>query len=1372
MCSATRYTYNMANELDIAGTVGEYIRQHVIPAGMSVKEAADRLGVGRPALSNLLNGNAALSQSMAVRLEKAFGADGQKLLDIQVAADRRDLREAERRVAVRAYVPEFMSIKARQIHEWPDGRLDARKHLPVLLRRLVHSTGHDLRQVDFPGYDNAERKGWDGTIEAGAATPWIPEGKSCWEFGVDKDSGSKARQDYAARLASVSAADRSHCTFVFVTPHNWSGKASWAKEKNAAGEWKAVKALDASDLEQWLEESVPAQIWFAEKLGIPTTGFETLDRCWERWASGSEPQMTPEIFEPSIASHREAFRKWLEKESDRPFVVAADSRDEALAFLACLFEQVDVASQSRDLVAVFESAETLRTLAPSSAPFIPVVVTDEAERELATVYRHHPSIVVRPRNAVHSEPDIALDLLNHEPFKKALAAMGIYGDDVDRLARESGRSPTILRRRLSRLDAIRTPLWASGADVSRALIPMVLVGAWNAKAEADCEVLATLSGRSYEKIEKTVAALLQCDDCPVWSAGHYRGVASKIDALFAISKSVTEKDLLDFFTLAEYVLSESDPALDLPEDQRWAAGIYGKLRDHSTALRKGICETLVILSVHGNSLFKERLGVDVDSHVSQIVHRLLTPLTIDKLMSHDHDLPWYAEVAPEVFLALLEADLKTPEPVALGLLKPAGSGVFSDCPRTGLLWALECLAWKPQNLSRVTSILAQLSRTIIDDNWANKPISSLRAIYRSWMPQTAASLEERKRALESLTKRYPDIGWQICMEQLKPGPRIGDYSYRPRWRSDASGAGQPVETTREDYEFIRKALDLAVAWQRHDERTLGDLVERLEGMPIENEEKAVVWDLIDAWAQEPQTTERAKAALRERIRRFALTRTGRRRDLEEATRDRARETYSKLEPHDPVIRHGWLFANQWVEPSAEELDEDDFDFSKREERIQELRIEALSEIWTERGFQGVAELLVNGEASQEVGRYAALCVTDPLARADFLQRCLAIPGDLGRKADACIQGFLWSVEAEERGPILAAVADSVDTDTRIRLFKCAPFAQETWRLLGSYAEEVRTKYWQAVWPRWTRSHSEADLMEMVDRLLEVRRPRAAFHAVHLDWDRLETSRLKKLLTDAATVDAEPVGTFQLSSHDISAALQSLDGRAGLTIDDMAQLEFRFVGALDRTGHGIPNLERQIAESPLLFVQAVVLLYKRSDDGEDPPEWRIDDSERHAAVASTMHRLLDQIKRIPGTNHDGEIVVDDLVGWLMQVRELCAAYGRAEVGDHSLGEFLSKAPAENNDVWPCLPVCEAMERIASPEIARGFFIGVHNGRGAVFRGEGGEQERELAAQYRGWSQQLAFEYPYVASVLEDIAASYDREAEWHDSEAKVSKRLRY
>src|SRR5207249_4967104 len=179
------------------------------------------------------------------------------------------------------------------------------------------------------------------------------------------------------------------------------------------------------------------------------------------------------------------------------------------------------------------------------------------------------------------------------------------------------------------------------------------------------------------------------------------------------------------------------------------------------------------------------------------------------------------------------------------------------------------------------------------------------------------------------------------------------------------------------------------------------------------------------------------------------------------------------------------------------------------------------------------------------------------------------------------------------------------------------------------------RYWKEVFPEWNRRHSNSDLNELVDRLLKAERPRAAFHASHMDWARLETSRLKRLLTDVSTVGAGPQDTYQLNAHDISEALDALDGRAGVTVTDMAQMEFRFVSALDHSEHGIPNLERQIAESPLLYMQVMALLWKRSDDGQDPPEWRIEDPERRRAVGSAMHRVLDQMKRIPGTNADGK-----------------------------------------------------------------------------------------------------------------------------------------
>ena len=164
-----------------------------------------------------------------------------------------------------------------------------------------------------------------------------------------------------------------------------------------------------------------------------------------------------------------------------------------------------------------------------------------------------------------------------------------------------------------------------------------------------------------------------------------------------------------------------------------------------------------MLSVHGNALFQSRLGVDVRAYVAALVKRLLTPFTSDKLRSHEGDIPGYAEAAPEEFLGLLEADLERPKPLLQELLKPVGPHFFDHPARSGILWALERLAWNPQTLMRVVLILARLSEKNIDDNWTNKPINSLSAIFRSWLPQTAAPLDDRIKALEALCQRFPDI---------------------------------------------------------------------------------------------------------------------------------------------------------------------------------------------------------------------------------------------------------------------------------------------------------------------------------------------------------------------------------------------------------------------------------------------------------------------------------------------------------------------------------------------------------------------------------------------------------------------------------------
>ena len=82
---------------------GDWLKTEIIVAhGMTMSDAADRLGVTRQALSRLVNGHYGLSADMAIRFEKLFGIKADTLMRMQVAYDLAKARQHEGRLKVRA----------------------------------------------------------------------------------------------------------------------------------------------------------------------------------------------------------------------------------------------------------------------------------------------------------------------------------------------------------------------------------------------------------------------------------------------------------------------------------------------------------------------------------------------------------------------------------------------------------------------------------------------------------------------------------------------------------------------------------------------------------------------------------------------------------------------------------------------------------------------------------------------------------------------------------------------------------------------------------------------------------------------------------------------------------------------------------------------------------------------------------------------------------------------------------------------------------------------------------------------------------------------------------------------------------------------
>ena len=120
--------------------------------------------------------------------------------------------------------------------------------------------------------------------------------------------------------------------------------------------------------------------------------------------------------------------------------------------------------------------------------------------------------------------------------------------------------------------------------------------------------------------------------------------------------------------------------------------------------------------------------------------------------------------------------------------------------------------------------------------------------------------------------------------------------------------------------------------------------------------------------------------------------------------------------------------------------------------------------------------------------------------------------------------------------------------------------------------------------------------------------------------------------------------------------------------------------------------------------------------------------------------------------------------------MCRESGHLDICDNRIGEVFAHAPPDPDGSWPCIPVRDVIEDLASESVAESFFIGVLNKRGVVCKSafEGGEQERELARKFAESAVAFADDWPTTARAMQQLAKNYEDEAAREDDKAATRR----
>jgi hypothetical protein len=912
--------------------------------------------------------------------------------------------------------------------------------------------------------------------------------------------------------------------------------------------------------------------------------------------------------------------------------------------------------------------------------------------------------------------------------------------DAERLAQRSNGNVYLLDRLLS--GTMERSTWAAG-DVGYRLRGLALLGGWRDDSEKDRLAVGEIVGEQYSNWIERVNPLTRQEEPPVYAQAAIFRPVSRYETWQQLGHYLTDTDLRRFESTAVAILRETEFQLELPKEERqYAVHRRNTPEAHSRSLRKGLAETLALLRSEASGL---TTTANLAPYVAEsVAMQLLQNATWKIWATLDDVLPLIAEAAPDVFLSAVSSDLSRHQDSELRrVFKASESPLLGRTYHNGLLWALEVLAWHEHYLSRVAVCLAQLAEFPLPQNVANHPLNSLRSIFLTWLPQTLASVEQRRAAVKKVVDDHPGVGWKLLLALLPSGHDTGSYNPKPVW-TDWFDKGWTGTITR--HEMVRQVTNyaqLAVKAAVEDVNRLDQLIERWDHLPREAVDEILKYLTDPAFVRRPESErfvvwERLVDEV-EKHRKYKHTDWA----MPEEELLRLEGAAAKIEPQSVSVRHQRLF------------DDHDHHFFKSEnydlerEKLSKAREKAVTDMIRQSGLEGVIAIAgrvkIPGELGEALGRIGDEATDRFLLPSHLLTEQLAIIN--------LVRGYVW-------GRYFAATARWAETiDVRewsigekATFFSFMPFQAPVWRRAEQVLGPETSEYWKRIYPNTFQARD--DLEEAVTKAIEYKRGDIAVSGINSLRFNKRSFPIALALSAVKTLLADYQKTDRIDQHELIETIQLLQKSDEISIDEVSRIEFQCLRLLDRFSGAAPiTLEKRLATDPKFFHETVTKAFR----SEDAPEKKTATASEQK-IAGQVFRLLYHWQTPPGTIDNKNIDDTLLKRWIEQTEKLCKKSGHWKIAQQLIGASFVYAPLGVEGLLEHPTAAEILDKSDSEEMRRGFTIALFNLRG-VHGYSGGKDERKLAETYTEFAAKFDLSgFVQIAAALRGLAEGYRRDAE--------------
>ncbi len=1242
---------------------------------------------------------------------------------------------------------------------------DSEAVIPELIYRLVKASVSNLTLCRIHYGDAVNQPGWDGLVQSVEPfLEFVPEGDSYWEIGTEAKPQNKATREFRKRTPTLSDTDRAKASFVFVTPRfrGWDEpkQRRWRNRRKDSG-WKLTRIIDGVKLADWLQEFPSLGRWMATKMGMTTRlgSISTPREHWDLVVDGgnvTDPPLPPLLFTTARSSACDALEAMFTGETKKLLLFAESERDVedfVAAYLASLEDERGRTYADRCLFISDEDA--WRSVVEGRQRHVlvasPRLVLDSTENmDLQTIAINKGHAVIIPFCGAWSgdNPEIIkLRSPSREEIEGILREAGYPNVRARELADIGGDRISALRRHLLGLGMLPSyATWGSARQLAQA----VLVGKWDGTNEADKAAIGELLGKDYGEWIETLRADVLRSDAPLIQRDEKWRVVARGEAWSALGNRIADEDLERFQQMVVTVLGERDPQFDLPKEKRSAASLYGKQLEYSTRLREGIAETLALIGSKSGALSScSQNKAEITAILA--VRGLLSDASWERWASLNPHLPLLAEAAPDEFLDAVESALVNLDqtPFHEVFSQEGGTVIGGGNYMTGLLWALETLAWSPDHLSRVAVILADLASIDPGGSWGNRPVNSLVDILLPWHVQTTASFEKRQAALKTVLKGQPAVGWELLLHLLPNNHAATTGCRQPTWRDYIPKDWKDRVSQKEYWDQIIAYTELLVgrAQESAENEKLRELIVHLPDLPPPAHESLLNYLRSQEIVNLPESE---RLPLWESL--DKLVRQHRKAAAEDAQWALPEEALSKIEeaanaliPEAPELKYQRLFSNRDFE-----LVEGRGNYDEQRQRLDEERRRAVQTILTGGELRDVLVFAHNVAAPHQVGQALGVIASDEL-EAEILPALLDTAEETEEQV---VAGFVWARYRELEWPWVDAVFEREWTKAQqAKFLTLLPFEEGVWRRVADQlGEQDEGQYWRNVMVN--PYGADRDLTIAIEKLLVYYRAIEAVRCVSRTVD--DDDRFDETLATRAllAVLEESSDIRHLDQHETVEVITRLQKSSTADQDALFKIEWNFLPWLDQFSSGSPStLEQRLASDPTFFAEVVRLVYRSTKDDQDDDQ----PDEHRENLVQNAYRLLTDWRRYPGILADDSFDIDAFKTWLEEARRITEETGHRDVAQIQIGQVLTRAPSDPNGLWIHEGVAQALNGRDTEEMRSGFTTELSNQRG-VYTFTAGNEERELAQQYRTKAAALEAEgFSRFATAMRELANQYERDA---------------